>query len=235
MVSYDFTSVKYSLAIIAAIHYGRFMGAIRDSERTKQRVLDSAARVFVECGFAGAKLADIARRSRVSKQLILHHFGNKEDLFQQVLDLKFRAALEVAESPPANPGDLIAERFRRRASHLDYIRFLTWEAADADARNIPAHATRKRRITEFGAMIRMMQLEGKIPAELDHTLLQLAILSLATYPMAFGQITQLVTGRAPADAQFQRDWYAFLQQVGSRLFGAPAPPKKTAARKKKSR
>jgi TetR/AcrR family transcriptional regulator len=212
------------------------MGVIRDSERTKQRVLDSAARVFVERGFAGAKLADIARRSRVSKQLILHHFGNKEDLFQQVLNLKFRAALDISESQPDNPADLIAERFRRRSSHVDYIRFLTWEAADADARNIPAHATRKRRIAEFGSMIRLMQLEGKIPADLDHALLQLAILSLATYPMAFGQITQLVTGRAPADAQFQRDWYAFLQQVGSRLLGASAPVKKTsAARKKKAR
>lgn len=200
------------------------MGVIRNRERTRARILDAAAHVFVERGFAGAKLADIAKRSRASKQLILHHFGDKEGLFKQVLDLKFRAALEGAESPPANPADLIAERFRRRSRHLDYIRFLTWEAAEAEARSVPAHATRKRRILEFGSMIRLMQVEGKIPPELDHTLLQLAILSLATYPMAFRQITQLITGRLPTDPQFQRDWYVFLQRLGSRILGAGGTP-----------
>src|SRR6185436_6103012 len=105
------------------------MGKIRDADRTKSRILDAAAREFVQRGFDGASLADIARRARASKQLILHHFASKEGLFHAVLDVKFRAALETADPELDEPSDIIAERFRRRANHLDYIRFLTWEAA----------------------------------------------------------------------------------------------------------
>jgi TetR/AcrR family transcriptional regulator len=194
------------------------MGTIRNSDRTQKKILDAAAHVFAERGFAGAKLTDIAKRAKVSKQLILHHFSNKEGLFQQVLDLKFRAALEISELPPENPTDLIAERFRRRSGHLDYIRFLTWEAAETGARSVPAHDTRKRRISEFGSMIRLMQMAGKIPADFDPALLQLAILSLATYPIAFRQITKLVTGYDSTDPKFQSDWHDFLKIVGAHLF-----------------
>src|SRR4051812_42963849 len=100
------------------------MGKLRDSGRTKAKILDAAAREFVEHGFDGVSLDAIARRSRASKQLIVHHFESKEGLFHAVLDLKFRAALEVADPQLDDPTTIIAERFRRRAGHADYIRFL---------------------------------------------------------------------------------------------------------------
>lgn len=196
------------------------MGKLRDSGRTKAKILDAAAHEFVRHGFDGASLADIARRARASKQLILHHFASKEGLFHAVLDVKFRAALEVADPQLDDPSSIIAERFRRRAGHLDYIRFLTWEAAGGKADYIPAHAIRQRRVSEFGQAIRRIQTDGQLPAELDPALLQLAILSLSTYPMAFAQITQLVTGKLPTDEDFQRRWYNFLKIVGRRLLGA---------------
>ena len=211
------------------------MGKIRDSEHTKAKVLDAAAREFVQRGFDGASLADIARRARASKQLILHHFGSKEGLFHAVLDVKFRAALQVADPQLEDPTTIIAERFRRRAGHLDYIRFLTWEAASGRTNQIPAHAVRQKRIAEFGAAIRRSHASGEFPAELDPALLQLAILALATYPMAFGQITQLVTGKLPTDPAFQRDWYDFLKIVGRRMLGGDekAPSARPAKRVRK--
>lgn len=83
-----------------------------------------------------------------------------------------------------------------------------------------------RRIIEKGSTIRRFQAHGEIPPQLDHKFMQLAITSLATYPLAFGQITQLIAGRDPIDAQFQEDWYRFLQAIGRMLFeqadnGAP--------------
>lgn len=195
------------------------MGNVRDPDRTKARILDAAAREFVQHGFDGASLADVAKRARASKQLILHHFASKEELFHAVLEEKFRAALEVADPQLDDPTALIAERFRRRASHIDYIRFLTWEAASARTDKIPAHTARQRRVSEFGQAIRHMQASEQVPLELDPVLLQLAVLSLATYPMAFAQITQLVTGKLPTDPAFQREWYDFLKVVGRRLLG----------------
>src|SRR3954451_18647483 len=116
------------------------MGTVRDSERTKAKILDAAAREFVQRGFDGVSLDAIAKRARASKQLILHHFDNKEGVFHAVLEQKFRAALEVADPQSEEPAAMIAERFRRRAGHFDYIRFLTWEAASGRTTEIPAHA-----------------------------------------------------------------------------------------------
>jgi len=212
------------------------MGKIRDRERTRGKILDAAAHEFVEHGFDGTALADIARRARVSKQLILHHFASKEGLFHAVLDIKFRAALDKSDSPLDDPCDVVAERFRRRAHHLDYIRFLTWEAASGRTSAIPAQAIRQQRVSEFGASIRNMQALGQLPPDLDHALLQLAFLALATYPMAFAQVTQLVTGKLPTDPKFQRDWYEFLRRVGQRLFrGAPVAAEPAAARRARSK
>jgi TetR/AcrR family transcriptional regulator len=62
-----------------------------------------------------------------------------------------------------------------------------------------------------------MQSAAVLPAELDYTMIQLAILALATYPVAFGQMTRLVTGYAPTDPRFQKEWYEFLRCVGEQL------------------
>lgn len=211
------------------------MGKIRDRDRTRGRILDAAAREFVEHGFDGTALADVSRRARASKQLILHHFGSKEGLFHAVLDIKFRAAIDNSDDPLQAPSDVIAERFRRRAHHLDYIRFITWEAASGRTGAIPAQEVRQRRVSQFGASLRDMQARGRLPAELDHALLQLAILALATYPMAFGQITQLVTGRLPTDPRFQRAWYDFLRLLGQRLLAvSPPTAKRSSARPRRS-
>ena len=195
------------------------MGKIRDTERTRERILDAAAREFTQKGFDGATLFGIAQRARVSKQLIHHHFRSKDKLFQEVLNVKFRPMLDFQETIPRTTSDLIAERFKRRADYLDYIRFLTWEAASGHGDSLPGYKTRQHRIASYAETLRLMQAAGRIPKDLDFRLLQLAIFSLSTYPMAFGQITRLVTGYAPTDLRFQKRWYAFLRRIGKRLFG----------------
>src|SRR5687767_13813925 len=113
------------------------MGKIRDSERTRKRILDAAAKVVAAKGIDGASVSDVARRARVSKQLVHHHSGSKEGLFEEVQDVKLRAVYEWPESISAEAEDLFAERFRNRAKHLDDVRFLTWEAARG--RTVPLH------------------------------------------------------------------------------------------------
>ncbi len=194
------------------------MGKLRDSERTRKRITDAAAHEFVRRGFDGVSLGDIARRARVSKQLILHHFRSKEGLFKEVHELKFRPPSELPEMVIGNPTELLADRFKMRAGDADYIRFLTWEAASGRGKILPGHDARQRRISEYGLALRLMQAEGKLPRDLDYRFIQLAILALATYPIAFGQITRLVTGRAAMNKGFQRDWHKFLKRVGQKLF-----------------
>lgn len=195
------------------------MKRIRDGRRTRRRILDAAAEEFSNRGFDGARLSGIARRAKVSKQLIHHHFRSKEKLFTEVHNTRFWPRLTWEETLPRDPAEMFAERFRRRARDAGYIRFLTWEAAGNRHRAVAGESERRRRVAQYGAAIRKMQLKGLLPSGLNHKLVQLAVLSLATYPIAFGQITRLVTGRSAADPGFQREWSGFLRRIGVLLFG----------------
>jgi TetR/AcrR family transcriptional regulator len=56
---------------------------------TKQRILDVATQQFSAKGYDGARIDDIMRLSKVSKNLIYHYFGSKEKLFIAVLELAY--------------------------------------------------------------------------------------------------------------------------------------------------
>ena len=68
---------------------------VRDPEATRRRVLDAAKGEFARLGFAGARVAAIAARARINKQLLYHYFGNKEGLYLAVLE---RAYGDIRES-----------------------------------------------------------------------------------------------------------------------------------------
>ena len=97
---------------------------------------------------------------------------------------------------------------------------------------MPGRAGRQKRIADYGKVLQQLQADGSLPGDVDHRMLQLAILSLATYPIAFPQITLLVTGRAATGAGFQKDWQACLRWIGQRILApdaAPGKPKRKAA------
>src|SRR5579884_1887365 len=56
------------------------------SEATRRALLDSAARLFAEKGFAATSLDEVAADARVTKGAVYHHFANKKALFEAVAD-----------------------------------------------------------------------------------------------------------------------------------------------------
>jgi TetR/AcrR family transcriptional regulator len=67
---------------------------------TKQRILDVATQQFSAKGYDGARIDDIMRLSKVSKNLIYHYFGSKEKLFIAVLELAYRGMHEYQMTWP---------------------------------------------------------------------------------------------------------------------------------------
>lgn len=59
---------------------------------TIQLILDTAAEVFAESGFAGARMDAIADRAGVNKATIYYHIGDKETLYTRVLHEHFARA-----------------------------------------------------------------------------------------------------------------------------------------------
>ena len=55
------------------------------SDITKEKILSAAEEVFSEKGIAGARVDEIAELSGVNKRMIYVYFGNKEQLYENVL------------------------------------------------------------------------------------------------------------------------------------------------------
>src|ERR1700722_4619264 len=60
--------------------------ATRDAEATKIRILDAAEDEFAKAGMLGARTEGIAANIGVTKSMIFYHFGDKEGLYQAVLE-----------------------------------------------------------------------------------------------------------------------------------------------------
>ena len=84
--------------------------AFRDGPSTRRRILRAALKAFARHGFDGVSLRTIADEAGVKHQLIAHHFGSKQDLWDAALDARFdefqefHQALSVA-GDSADPRD----------------------------------------------------------------------------------------------------------------------------------
>jgi AcrR family transcriptional regulator len=52
----------------------------------KDRILEAAAQVFAQKGYAGASVADIALKAKIGKGTVYEYFKSKEDLFFEVFE-----------------------------------------------------------------------------------------------------------------------------------------------------
>jgi TetR/AcrR family transcriptional regulator len=75
-------------------------GAAAAAGTTRQRILDVATREFAAKGYDGARIDDIMRLSKVSKNLIYHYFGSKEKLFIAVLEQAYQGMHEYQMTWP---------------------------------------------------------------------------------------------------------------------------------------
>ena len=109
-------------------------------------ILDSATEVFMESGFSGARVEEIARRASANKAMIYYHFGSKQELYRAVLTRLFAPVIEEigrlqakAEPPDARLRALygrIAEHFAatRALPHIMLREILAGgQAMDAEA------------------------------------------------------------------------------------------------------
>ncbi|MCM2293120.1 TetR family transcriptional regulator [Allorhizobium sp. BGMRC 0089] len=60
--------------------------ARRDPEGVRRDILSVAMEEFSENGLSGARIDEIAARTRTSKRMIYYYFGDKEGLYQHVLE-----------------------------------------------------------------------------------------------------------------------------------------------------
>jgi AcrR family transcriptional regulator len=188
----------------------------RDPQRTRDRILAAALAEFSAHGFAGARVARIARRARVNKRMLYHYFGNKEDLFREIFDRKLRERAGWITEAPADLGASLRYWFAMACEDSDWIRLTQWEALGLGEGPVIQEAERQASLSRALDELRDRQRRGLLP-DLDAGHLLLAILGLIAYPLAFPQVTQMVTGHSSSDPVFHKERAAFLQRFSDAL------------------
>jgi AcrR family transcriptional regulator len=104
-------------------------GARRDADLTRKRILSAATIEFARKGLGGARVDQIALRSKSNKRMIYHYFGSKELLFTAVLEaayLGIRSAEQTLHLTELEPEEAIIKLVRFTWKYyLDHPEFLT--------------------------------------------------------------------------------------------------------------
>jgi AcrR family transcriptional regulator len=107
---------------------------VRDPERTKAEIIEVATSEFARQGYAGARVDEIAAKTRTTKRMIYYYFGGKEGLFLAVLERAYRhirsleQQLDVDHLDPIEALRQLAElTFDHHESHQDFVRLVAIE------------------------------------------------------------------------------------------------------------
>ncbi len=110
-----------------------------DPEASRAAILDAAEQLFLERGFAGASMSEIAKASGVTKSLIHHHFGSKESLWEAVKRTRFAVYHDqqmklLTGQPPS--ADVVQKSmkvyFDFLADNPQVLRMMWWMCLESD-------------------------------------------------------------------------------------------------------
>jgi AcrR family transcriptional regulator len=106
----------------------------RDPERTKLEILEVATQEFADRGFAGARVDEIAARTRTTKRMIYYYFGSKELLYIAALEKAYEAIRITEQSvdidnldPVAAVRKLAELTFDRHEANPNFSRLVSHE------------------------------------------------------------------------------------------------------------
>ena len=106
----------------------------RDRDRTRAEILAVATEEFSEHGYSGARVDEIAERTRTTKRMLYYYFESKEGLYAEVLKTAYaeirgkEQAIDVEHLDPVAAIRRVAElTFDHHEAHPDFIRLVAIE------------------------------------------------------------------------------------------------------------
>jgi AcrR family transcriptional regulator len=123
----------------------------RGGEETRRQILVAAMEEFAEKGLRGARVDDIAARTRTTKPMIYYHFGSKEKLYAAVMEEAYvhvrdkEQGLHLDDLDPEQAMRRLVEvTFDHHAAHPEYVRLVCVENME-NARHISGRPSLVRR------------------------------------------------------------------------------------------
>jgi AcrR family transcriptional regulator len=106
----------------------------QDPDGVRRDILAVATVEFADKGYSGARVDEIAARTRTSKRMIYYYFGDKQGLFIAVLEAAYasirtiEAQLDLARLPPVAALRKMAEfTFTYQNAHPEFVRLVIIE------------------------------------------------------------------------------------------------------------
>src|SRR5688572_12104495 len=106
----------------------------QDPEGTRRNILEVASKEFALNGLSGARIDEIAARTRSSKRMIYYYFGDKEGLYLHALENAYQlvrdgeAKLDTDGLPPLDSlRKLVEFTFEHHRQHEEFIRMVMIE------------------------------------------------------------------------------------------------------------
>jgi AcrR family transcriptional regulator len=167
---------------------------INDPAQTRRDIMAVATEEFADKGLSGARIDEIAARTRTSKRMIYYYFGSKEGLYIEVLEEAYRNIrnierdLDVDHLPPELAlRELVGFTFDRHQQNPAFVRLVMNEnlhsgkyiaqSKNIPTLNVPAIDT-IRRIVERGKKM------GTFRKNIDPTDLHMSISALCFYSVS---------------------------------------------------
>jgi AcrR family transcriptional regulator len=165
----------------------------RDPERTKAQILDAAIDVFSAKGFAGARVAEIAKQAGVNQQLITYYFGGKDGLYRE-LGRRWRDHEQQAHADDTPLAESVRRYVVDAADPRRGGKLLAWQGladtgTDSDADD-PDATERTARLQQEIAALRRQQAAGELDPELDPAAVLLIAMGAGTALLVYPQIAR---------------------------------------------
>jgi AcrR family transcriptional regulator len=181
----------------------------RDAERTRAEIIDVATREFADKGYAGARVDEIAAKMSTTKRMIYYYFGNKEQLYVEVLEHAYSGIraleqnLDVEHLDPVDAIRQLAElTFDHHESHPDFIRLVSIEnihRAEHIARSTVLSGLANPALDVLARILGRGRTEGIFRADVDPLDIHMVISSFCVFRIANRHTFQAIFKRDMLD------------------------------------
>ena len=179
---------------------------VRDADRTRAGAAAVATEVFAEDGYSGARVDEIAERTRTTKRMIYYYFGGKEQLYLAVLEQAYTTIREAENNLPVD--DLVApvDALRKLAGviyyyhreHPDFIRLVSIENIHRGefVRRIDSLRTLSApMVSRLDALLARGRAAGQFRSDVDAVDVHLVISAYCVFQVANQHTFQYLFGR----------------------------------------
>lgn len=197
-----------------------------DSEQTARRVVEAAAAEFIERGYDGAVISEIARRAGVTPGAIYPRWPNKSDLMAAAVDHLLKQLLPERRLQDLGLAEMTApEILEAWGAYLlisDSVRDVLNQVFGSARNNVAIQELLQSFLTEQSDQLRGLVERAKDEGSFDPDY-DTAAVSLMIQSIGIGAHLVLSAGLADRHIPSDQDWVALLTQIIASLARQGSP------------